>query len=103
MFDALLLPGLGAWEATPSSFLWVAAMTITLAFWVDYGITTEPGQRANVERQAHEWAEAEPRITACRIVKAERSDSEPPNRWHVTVDVDFDSAHPDNMTLWGAA
>jgi hypothetical protein len=27
LFDALLLPGLGAWEATPSSFLWVAAMT----------------------------------------------------------------------------
>jgi hypothetical protein len=27
MFDALLLPGLGAWEATPSQLLRVAAMT----------------------------------------------------------------------------
>jgi hypothetical protein len=29
MWDALLLPGLGAWEATPSQLLWVAAMIHT--------------------------------------------------------------------------
>jgi uncharacterized PurR-regulated membrane protein YhhQ (DUF165 family) len=32
LFDALLLPGLGAWEATPSSFLRVAAMIWVAAY-----------------------------------------------------------------------
>jgi hypothetical protein len=77
-------------------------MTIDLAFWATYGLETEPAQRVDVEHQAREWAASEPRITACRIVKAERPDPERPMRWTVTVDVDFEEA-ADNLSLWDVA
>ena len=77
-------------------------MTLTLAFWSAYGLTTEQDRRLDVERQAHRWADAEPNITACRIVKAEPAPDRP-FWWSVTVDLDIEEAHPDNLTIWGAA
>jgi hypothetical protein len=79
-------------------------VTIVLHFWAAYGLTSEQDERLNVERQAHEWAAAEPKVTACRIVKAERPYPERPHWWHVTVDLDVaEEPHPDNLTLFGAA
>jgi hypothetical protein len=75
-------------------------VTITLAFHHAYGITTEPAQRVDVERQAREWAAAEPKVTGCRIVKSERT-ATASDLWAVTVELSF--IEDPQPTLWGVS
>lgn len=77
-------------------------MKLDLHFWAPTNSSEQDG-RADVERQTREWAEAEPNVTACRIVKAERPYPDRPTWWIVTVDLDLPEVAADNMTLWGAA
>jgi hypothetical protein len=78
-------------------------MTLTLHFWSAYGLTSEQDERLDVERQAREWAGAETNVTACRIVKVDRPYPDRLHWWEITVDLDIATAHPDNLTLFGAA
>lgn len=72
-------------------------MTIMLAFHPAYGLTTEEGQRIDVDRHAREWAGAEPKVTGCRIVEAHPA-ADHHSLWTVTVDLSF--ADDPQPTLW---
>lgn len=75
-------------------------MTVILAFHATYGLTTEAGQRTDVERQAREWAAAEPKVTGCRIVSSHHVEDHH-SLWSVTVELSF--IEDAQQSLWGAA
>lgn len=72
-------------------------MRLALALHSTYTLSPEE-QRADVERQAKEWAAAEPKVTGCRIVSVEKPSA---GAWCVTVDLSF--VQDQQPTLGGAA